>query len=195
MKVKLFILQALIIAGISTPALALDFSADVVTVSNEGSASGKIFVSGNKVRMEMPGVITIARIDQKVVWILMPNEMMYMEQSLDPKKVAGATEKMEGEIERVAIGPETIDGRAATKYKVVYDTHPGQATVFQWVDQATGVPIKTTSEDGSWSVEYKNIITAAPQGSLFEIPEGYAKFAMPNIKEMMEQASQTVEME
>jgi hypothetical protein len=39
--------------------------------------------------------------------------------------------------------------------------------------------LKTQAEDGSWIMEYRNIRQEAPSASLFEIPQGYQKLAMP----------------
>ena len=58
---------------------AEDFSADMVSSSPEGSFTAKLYVSGDKSRMETSGATTISRMDKKVVWILMPAEKMYME--------------------------------------------------------------------------------------------------------------------
>ena len=101
-----------VLAGVvfSGAAMALDYSADMVSTTQEGSFNGKIYTAGEKIRMEMAGSITITRIDKNVVWVIMPAELMYMEQPFEPEKVAGATEKMPGEIERALLGREALDG-------------------------------------------------------------------------------------
>ena len=172
----------LIMAG---TAQALDFSADMVTTANGQRMSGKIYVTQNKVRMDMAGTTTISRIDKNVAWVLMPQQGVYMEQPIDPEKISGTAEKMPGEVERVSLGPDTVDGRAATKYKIVYTSNAGRAAVVQWVDNASGIPVRTESEDKSWVMEYKNLKLGAPDDSLFEIPSGYQKFAMPNMDDIM----------
>ncbi len=166
---------------------AADFSADMVSTSSGGSFSGKIYVSGEKSRMEMAEAITISRMDKKVAWMLMPAEKMYMEQALDTRTAAGAQEKMEGEIERIAEGKETVNGRATTKYRVTYEAQGKRESVFQWLDETAHIPVKTAAVDGSWSMEFKNIETGSQDQALFEIPAGYQKmsFSMPNMADMM----------
>jgi hypothetical protein len=65
------------------------------------------FLTKEKTRMETPQAITITRIDKNVVWILMPAQSMYTEQSLKPGNIAATAGKMSGEIERKLVGKET----------------------------------------------------------------------------------------
>lgn len=181
------VLTVLSIAGV---AQALDFSADMVSTARGQRMSGKIFVADDKIRMDMAGNVTITRMDKQVVWILMPQQLLYMEQAFDPEMVAGATEKMPGEIERSALGPGTVDGRAATKYRITYASREGRATVIQWVDKASSIPVKTEAEDGSWAMEYRNLKTGPQDAPLFEIPAGYTKFTVPNMADIMRAAGQ-----
>lgn len=168
-------------------ALALDFSADMVSKAKGKEFSGKIYVTQDKVRTEMAGAVNIMRMDKKIMWVLMPGEKMYMEQPVDPQMAAGAAEKIPGEIERTLLGSEAIEGRPANKYKITYKNGAIIESILQWSDAATSLPVKVTSEDGSWSMEYKNLKLGAPDQSLFEIPEGYQKFSMPSFGDMTKQ--------
>ena len=71
---------------------AQDFSADTVSTTKEGTFTGKIFATKEKTRMEMSQAITITRTDKKIVWMLMPDEKMYMEQPLKPQNVVATKE-------------------------------------------------------------------------------------------------------
>ncbi len=186
MKKMLFILTAIIIFLGAVSAWALDFSADMTSTADGARINGgKIFVADKKVRIEMPGgTVSIARMDKGVAWIIMPDQKIFMEQPIDPQTLSGALEKMPGETERTSLGPDTIDGRPVIKYRVVYKLPNGQHSMLQWIDNASAVPLKTSSEDGAWSTEYKNLIVGRQEASLFELPEGYSKFDMTNIKAM-----------
>ena len=175
------------IALLARLSYAEDFSADMVSSSSEGSFTGKIYVSGEKSRMEMPEAITISRIDKKVAWVLMPSEKMYMEQPLNLHSVASTSEKMDGEIERKAEGREMINGRNTTKYRVAYQVEGKREDVYQWIDEAAHIPVKTAAIDGNWSSEFKNIRTGSQDQSLFEIPSGYRtmSFDMPDLKSLL----------
>jgi len=176
------ILAACSFAGV---AQALDFSADMVsTAKASGSMSGRIFVAKDKVRMEAGGAITITRTDKGVSWVIIPGQNVFIEQQVDPNKIAGATEKMPGEIERTLLGPDAVDGRPVNKYRIVYTSRMGNAAVFQWIDTATGIPLKTEASDGSWSMEYKNLAVGRQPEAIFEIPAQYRKMTIPTMPGM-----------
>ena len=168
-------------------AFAVDFSADVVTTQGGKTINAKVFVSGEKSRMDAPGSISISRVDKKVVWILMPDQKMYMEQPFDVKKMMTASEKVEGELERAPLGKDTVDGKTADKYKVTYEIEGVKNEMYQWVESGSNLPLKSAALDGSWSVEYRNIKTGSQPDSLFEVPSDYKKFSMdtPDIGNMM----------
>ncbi len=167
---------------------AEDFSADMVSYSSEGSLTAKLYISGDKSRMEMPGATTISRMDKKVVWVLMPGENMYMEQPIDPRTAASTREKIDGEIERKAEGNETISGRNTTKYRVTFEANGKRESVFQWIDESAHIPVKTAAIDGSWSSEFRNIQSGPQDPALFVIPNGYTKMplGMQDMKGVMD---------
>jgi hypothetical protein len=182
---KVLILMTIAIIGFASAVSAFDFSADVVSTAKGNSFTGKIYVSNDKIRMEAAGVTTITRMDKKVAWIIMPAQNMYMEQPMDPDSVAGAAEKMPGELSRTLIGPDTADGKPVDKYRVTYTSKQGETSILQWIDPAINIPLKTAAEDGSWTVEYKNLTVGAQPDDLFNVPAEYNKFMMPDMKEMM----------
>jgi hypothetical protein len=169
---------------------ASDFSADMVSVSSGTRAEGKIFVSEQKVRTEMAGAVMISRLDMKVNWMIMPDQRMYMEQPFDPKMLSGVSEKMPGEIERTPLGKEMVDGRQADKYRVVYESAKGKESMLQWLDEASLIPVKMSAENGSWVIEYSNLNVGPQDPSLFELPAGYTKMAMPDISKLAGRSSE-----
>jgi len=172
----------------SSIAMALDFSADIVSTSKDGKFTGKIFATQDKIRTEMADVVSIVRMDKKVMWVIMPGQNMYMEQPIDPAMLAsGASEKVPGEIERKLLGSEPIDGRPTDKYRITYESNGARQSILQWSDTATSFPVKVSAEDGSWVMEYKNLKVGPPDPTIFEVPEGYSKFAMPNFSDMAKQ--------
>jgi len=61
-------------------------------------------------RTEMPGNVVIMRLDKNLTWIIMLQQRMYMEQALKPKDLPKTSKELGGEIERVSLGMETVDG-------------------------------------------------------------------------------------
>jgi hypothetical protein len=184
-------IAAVLALSLAQAASALDFSADMVSTMRGGpSVTGRTFVSGDKVRMEAAGAVTITRVDKGVTWVIVPDQDLFMEQPIDMSKVAGATDKVPGEIERTPLGRESVDGRAADKFRVAYEEKGRRVTVFQWIDPASGIPVKTSAADGSWSVEYRNLSLARQPDSLFEVPARYSKMKIPTMADMMAMAGQ-----
>ncbi|MFH1876411.1 MAG: hypothetical protein ABH865_05940 [Candidatus Omnitrophota bacterium] len=157
---------------------AEDFSADMVQRSTGGSISGKIYVAGQKSRIEAAQGISIVRMDKNVMWVLMPEQAMYMEQALTPEIMsANAAEKVPGEIKRISMGTEMIDGKSAEKFKVSYMIQGTQAVMYQWYVPGFSMPVKMAAENGSWVTEYRNISVGPQDASLFELPGGLKKFS------------------
>lgn len=167
--------------------IASDFSADMISKSGEGTFQSRVFITNQKTRMESQDAVTISRLDKKVVWILMPQERMYMEQPFDDSKAVARSEKVDNEIGRTLVGKETIDGMATEKYKILYEREGEQETMFQWIAVDTKIPVKLAAGDDSWTIEYKNIKPGKQPDALFEIPAGYEKFAveMPTMSDVM----------
>ena len=181
MRKSLFILAlGFLCCGISYAAeiAANEFSADMISHSGKNTVQAKIYVAGDKTRIEMPGSIMITRLDKKLTWIVMSVQRMYMEQAIDLKAVPKTAEKLIGEIERVSLGMETVDGKSAEKFKVTYKEGPANVTVYQWLG-ASKIPVKIEDAGGAWSIEYKNLSVEPQPANLFEIPEGFKKFSMP----------------
>jgi hypothetical protein len=178
-----FLIAFFVLLALLKTVQAEDFSADVISKSKEGTLSGKMYVSKDRVRMEMPGAVTITKMDEMAAYILMPEQKIYMEQKIDPSIVASTAEKLPGETGRTFVANETVDGRNTKKYRVSYKSQAGNAM---------SIPVKTADVDGKWSIEFSSIVTGSQNNSLFEIPEGYTKFTMPNMDDMMKAAQQTV---
>lgn len=172
-KIKIIFGTIFLVFVFAGLALAQEFSADIVSTTREGNFRGKIFVSKDKSRMEIPQSVIIARMDKKLTWVLLPSQMMYMEQPLNPQNIVVASEKMQGEVERQLLGQETIEGKTANKYSLVYTLNGKEEKVFVWVTTDSNIPIKTQAADGSWTMEYKNLNIGPQPDSLFEIPPGY----------------------
>src|SRR3989338_6674603 len=123
MRINIFRISAVSmgVLSLTAAAYAADFSADMVSWSPQGSMTAKMYVSGGKSRVDVQGDISINRMDKKVMWMLMPQKMMYMEQPLDTRTAMSMQEKLDGEIERTALGKEAVAGRSATKYRITYE--------------------------------------------------------------------------
>jgi hypothetical protein len=158
-----------------------EFSADQVATSKIGiSMTGKIYMSDGKARAEteMQGmqVISIMRPDQKKMFMVMPAQKMVMVMNLDDKMMTqiNAASGDDGKFD--AMGPDTVDGVAATKYKMT--TKDGKI-FYWWVAVATKTPVKMTADDGSFTLNWKNYKAGPQDAALFEPPKDYQTMEMP----------------
>ena len=196
----IFPLALAVLAIYCRAALALgagpqQYSADMLSRSGGQTVQSKVYVSGQKMRTEMSGNIAIIRMDKNVSWIIMPAERTYMEQPIDQRTLPKTSQEFTGEIERVSQGKEIVDGKPAEKFQVTYTEGGNRTSAYQWILDS-GFPVKMQALDGSWSVEYKNVNLGPQPDTLFEVPAGYEKFAMPSagaggmssLKDIMSQA-------
>ncbi len=185
MKVKFGYLCLLAILAASpafaakpVPQLSADYSADTeMTENGKTQATGKVFQSGKKQRMEMSGSVSITRLDKKVMWQLMPEQKSYMEMPLSPQNIP-PTEKSGAEM--TEMGSETVNGVSATKYKVVSKDGGKKSESFIWFTKE-GIMVKTEGhyEGKTVGSELKNLKIGKQDASLFEIPAGYKPMGNP----------------
>ena len=166
-------------------AMEPEFSADMTLRAAGQVMTGKVYCKRGKVRCEIAQAISIVRMDKKISYTLMPAEKIYMQQPADGVPLAKIGSVEQSELERVAIGLETIGGRRAVKSRVRYaDSKGSPVDVYLWLDYL-GIPLKVQALDESWGVEYSNIDNSIPPSDdLFEIPADYQLFVMPDVSQM-----------
>jgi len=179
---KKFIITAVFIILISGTALALELSSDFVTTHGGFTTSGKIYLTADKIRMDMDSpqkMSSITRMDKKVIWNVMHDQKSYMELPFVEDRKPRVEKKYEGEIERKLLKKETIDGHPTEKYLITFKERDKTNKVYQWWATDINFPVKTEDFNGQWKQEYRNIKMGKQDNSLFEIPAGYKKFEIP----------------
>ena len=177
--------------GIAVSGNAAEFSADMIQKSPMENTNGKVFVKGEKFRQEMnmggQNHIMIFQKDKGVVWVLMPQQKMYMEMSAGGQQnMAPATpEDMEKMGDKKYLGEEKVNGYKCKKYRYT-SSDPSVGTTTMWISKKLNFPIKTEMKgsSGPMSMEYKNIQEKKLPDSLFNIPAGYQKMSMPSMPKM-----------
>jgi|SRR5687767_10668415 len=168
------------------PEPQVEYSADSVMETEDATLTAKVYQAPGKKRIEQRAgggrQITILRQDRHVVWVLMPEEQMYIEHRLKDLKESDGVEALD--IETSIVGPDVIDGRPTTKYKTVARRPDGvKLDGFTWIT-AEGIPVKMdlVAIDGGtktrMKIELKNVATGKLDARLFEIPAGYQKLAI-----------------
>lgn len=158
------------------------FSADQIHTVGKRVTTGKVYSNGKAIRVEgeQKGKksIMIIRMDQKVMWNLMPDQKMYMEmRGFGLNEFAGGLEG--AKVERESLGTEQVGAYNCEKYRV-QTTYEGHVyTGIEWdAKELNAFPVKRADEKGDWSTEYQNVHLGAQDPSLFEIPDGYKKFSL-----------------
>jgi len=168
---------------------AAEFTADLIRSSGGDEETSKVFVKGKMRREELMedgelAVINIARLDKGVNWNLMPEEKMYMEIPLEGMKVGAMEdiEELESRAKMKILGKETVSGYACEKRQ--YDDQ-AQGSVIVWHSSKLDYPVKihvmAFGGEEEMILEYRNIKTGKIADSMFEIPKGYQKFAIPGM--------------
>ncbi|MEW6713933.1 MAG: DUF4412 domain-containing protein [Nitrospirota bacterium] len=178
----------------------VEYSADEQMETEDVAMQAKVFHAPGKERREqdMSGMqqIMIMRRDKNVIWMLMPDQKMYMEMKMGQGKEDTA-DINDYTIEYSVVGEEVINGINTTKNKVIVTDKKGNKFGgFMWVSME-GIMVKmdTVSRvEGSKmrvKMERKNIKIQKQDSKLFEIPSGYNKMSMPgmgsgfNMQDMM----------
>ncbi|HWN97766.1 MAG TPA: hypothetical protein VNS63_00690 [Blastocatellia bacterium] len=139
-------------------------------------------------------------------YLIFPSRNQYVE--LDPDQLgfqlgnlmspASALERLKERTQYESLGTETVNGRTAVKYrfKGAADTHTkvgtAQADSVVYVDQETGLPLRTEIETTSSSGTGVRIVTVTdglqlnPDTTLFEVPTQMKKVTSTELKEQVQ---------
>jgi hypothetical protein len=192
--------------GAGMPQTKVEYSADSTMESQGMTMTSKVFQAENKYRMEMKvqgaNNIVINRMDKKLSWILMPDQKMYMENSLEEGKKK-SNDINDCKIDQQPLGSETVNGMKTTKNKLAMSCPDGlKYNGTMWVTK-DGIMVKmdsvakTDKGDIPFKMELKNINIAKQDPSLFEIPAGYQAMNMGGMMgafgDMMKKATQAGE--
>lgn len=182
-----FRLTACLLFVAAVPAFAQEFSADLVRQKPQGAMGSKIFVSGSKLRFEAAGnqahsSIVVIELAERKGFMVLPEAKSYTLLKTDRMSLAmpffrpddpdDACAAWEAAVEKPKtcskIGPETVNGRDAVKYKG--SAHNGD-TGYAWVDRTLKFVIKWEGE--KTASEFQNIQEGPQAASLFKVPAGY----------------------
>ncbi|MCW8858307.1 MAG: DUF4412 domain-containing protein [Deltaproteobacteria bacterium] len=174
-----------------------DYSADFlmkVTQSQSGETMtipGKVYYSKGKERREAEIMgrksISIRRDDKKILWTLVPEQRMYLENPLDDlqQKTDPTAVIYAGDMEMTKLGQEKVNGVMTDKYRMLM-TNPQAEPMegFLWLSMEN-VPIRVegTSHEGGepshFVIDTSKLEFARQPGHLFEVPPGFQRMQTP----------------
>jgi len=166
----------------SSPSYAQEFSAEEITITPMAKEVGILYHRPDRWRLEVKGEthtdISIFRLDKKVAWILLPKEKKYMEVPLTEEDMP-LPARIAGEIDRVVVGQEEVEGFNCDKLVVRYSKENEVREMIFWVSPQLGVPLRSEASDLGWVAELKKIKVGAQPDELFEAPANYERFGPP----------------
>lgn len=165
-----------------------EYSAYSVSEFSKGSTMGRVYHKPTMERRETTSggmnMITILRFDEKVIWMVMPDEQMYMQVAMGRPRDDDLTSYS---MERTVVGPEVLNGVNTTKYKIIMTRADGSKFGgFTWVT-SQGISVKLDAiglADGSKErikMELSELEVGPQPASLFEIPPGFQLMDMPGM--------------
>lgn len=170
----------------SSVALSAEFSADLIQKTAGMTTKGKVYIKGNKMRMEMETPagksINLMDIGTGLMQMLQPEQKMYFEMETPEAGVVKTDEALDKIADKKHVGTEKVNGYKCDKYEIIYhDRSLGKMS--QWFSKKLNYPIKIiyNGPQGEMVVEYKNIKQGKVDSSLFEIPPGYEKMKIPGM--------------
>jgi hypothetical protein len=172
---------ALAVPSVQADGSTAQYSAVERMSTQRGDVEAKVFVAPGVKRMEMRDATQILRFDKGVMWILMPKQRVYMEKPIAAAPGGSANLKY---LERKKLGSEEVNGIPAVKYRTVaQDPQGNRLEGTSWLTDS-GILVKNDMQVGSGSgrwvrTELSDLKEGKQAPSLFEVPKGFSKFAMP----------------
>ena len=162
------------------PVPTVEYSADRVVESSAGTFTGKVYGTPDKeraeTRMSGVGTVMITRRDKDVSWNVMPTQKMYME--MDLRSARAQTAGVPADVTIAEVGPETVEGVATTKFKLLMKD--GKAGGFMWFN-ADGIMVKMDAmqkegkDSSRITMTLKNLQVGPQDPQLFEVPSDFTK--------------------
>ena len=165
-----------------------EYSADSTIQNEEGTIQQRVYVTPTKERKEIltgsgDGAVQIFRYDNKVMWMLMPSEKMYMEHSISGAPSKG-NDPSQWTYEDTAVGEESLNGMKVTKYKTIATSTDGKKFGgFSWrtkegINLKQDLLYKEGNDKKRMLTELSNVKIGKQDPRLFEIPDGFTKLDM-----------------
>lgn len=176
----------------SGAAVGQQFTADLVHLKPPSDIVTKVFVSGDKMRLETTSQehsgVVIMDLEKRTSLMLVPASKTYVAWPagraqgpmpfFHPKDADNACDAWEKLVNKpgtcAKIGDETIHGRSAVKYKGIAQNGD---TGYAWVDRH--LMFVTKWEGEKTAAEFKTVQEGPQAASLFTVPSDYEKIDVP----------------
>ncbi len=187
----------LALPGVPTWTPPAEYSVDMVMTNGDQQVTMHRIYRNGSIRSDMAAegetMSMIEKADEPgTTYTLVPSQKMAMKMSEDAlgpgmaKTVEehAAAAKPEADVtpEVEKVGAETIEGHAATKFKVT----AGEHHALMWLDTESGAPLRMESEGAK--IEWKNLEVKPQPAASFEVPKEYQLMDMGEMQKKMQAA-------
>ncbi|MBI3797908.1 MAG: DUF4412 domain-containing protein [Deltaproteobacteria bacterium] len=156
------------------------YSADLVTVAREQRSTSKVYVSEGRLRTEATmgkvQIVTIARLDEKIVYVLLPVQKLFVEKPLSEKDGILAYVS-DPNAKRELVGTETLNGQTCDKYKMMVR----EKMFYVWITKDSHTPLMMFSPESETRIEWSNVQVGPQPADLFKPPGDFQKFTTPPV--------------
>jgi hypothetical protein len=172
------------------PGITVEYSAVEAVETEDSMTKTVVYSTPTMERREISDggqkMINIAQHDKKVIWMLMPEEKMYMEMPIgqSAEKKEEKTDLSAYKIEQTPMGQETLNGIVMNKGKMVMTGKDGSKMGgFMWttkegiIAKMDALSIEKGKKD-RFKLEMTNLKIGKQPADLFTIPKGYEKMDM-----------------
>lgn len=150
------------------------FQADTEMTAGGRTQKGKVAFGKGRMRMEMSlgenTMVTLFDYGESKMYSLLPPPMGCMEQAIQ-KDAKDPLRASMGTVEEEVLGEETIDGHPTKKVRITADVEGETHTSLLWkATDLKDLPIRMAAEDGSFEMNYKNVVLGEPDAKLVTPP-------------------------
>jgi hypothetical protein len=175
-------------AAVNLLDLKVEYSAESVAGSGANPQVGRLYRTPSALRHESNdngrAQTVIVRFDRNAAWLLVPELKLALETDLTGLSQLSGLPNAADKLNPVEIGPETINGTRATKYRVAADDpKAGWFQGFVW-RTAQGVVLKIDGEGehqgrrGVVHLQFRNVRIGPQDPSLFDPPADYKRMTV-----------------
>ncbi len=143
-----------------------------------GKAVQPAIVNGMK-QIGLDRVASIIRLDKRITHVLFAGAASYVDMEISPADAEAAEKNVQ--VQRTALGKETLDKHPCTKNKMVVRNAKGmtllEATTWNAEDlKDFPVQIAVQAKEGTTIMHFTQIQLARPAAAQFEVPASYTKY-------------------
>ena len=125
-------------------------------------------------------IASILRLDKRAIHLVFPVSRSYVNMEMSAADVEAAQKNVQ--VQRTALGQETVDNHPCTKNRVLVKSAKGVALFegLTWnASDMTNFPVKISvqTKEGTTVMHFTQVQMAPPPTAQFEVPSGYTRYA------------------